>query len=375
MPREGSNRMPDPVVSVVMAVYNGEQFLAEAIDSILNQTFHDFEFIIVNDGSTDQTAEILRRYQHRDARVRVLHQENRGLVASLNRGCALAGGKYLARMDADDVSLPERLARQIAFMDTHHEIAVLGSAAQAMDIRGNDLGVHHPPCSQGYLRWRLLFQCPLAHSSTVIRREVFHRVGGYQTSAVHAEDYDLWCRISEVAGIANLPDILLKYRIHNNNISKTQRALQRANSLVISRTMIAMLLGTECDGALVACFSRESRRTARHLLDAAKLLNRLQQVMAADLALLPAERRLIRWDAAQRLLSLIDGGMGLRHGWRVCCWAMSMDPLCLARRGAGYGRWLAHLARQATRAFRRGGLAGMRASTADFLVRRKAART
>ncbi len=126
----------EPLVSVVMSVYNGERFLREAIESILSQTFRDFEFIIVNDGSTDGTAGILNSYALSDSRVRVFEQENMGQCASDNRGCSLARGKYIARMDSDDVSMRDRLERQIAFLENHEKVGLLGGAVEIIDDRG-----------------------------------------------------------------------------------------------------------------------------------------------------------------------------------------------------------------------------------------------
>ena len=131
--------MSSPIVSVVMSVLNGERFLREAVESILDQSLREFEFIIINDGSTDFSGSILDSYQHKDPRLRVVHQENMGLVESLNRGCGLARGKYIARMDADDIAIQDRLRWQADFMETHPEVGVVGGAVEVIDTTGRSL--------------------------------------------------------------------------------------------------------------------------------------------------------------------------------------------------------------------------------------------
>lgn len=212
--------MTAPSVSVVMSVFNGERFLREAVQSILNQSFCDFEFIVINDGSTDNSGSILDSYQRRDPRVRAYHQENRGLIESLNRGCGLAQGRYIARMDADDIAVSDRLARQIDFMEEHPEVAVLGGAVEFIDETGKALRVARHPLHHREIQ-RVLFDSSFMwHPSVVMRKAALIRVGGYRNVA-HAEDYDLWLRVADHFQMANLPEVLLKYRIHPAQVSVT----------------------------------------------------------------------------------------------------------------------------------------------------------
>jgi hypothetical protein len=197
-----------------MSVFNGERFLREAIDSILGQSFPDFEFIIINDGSTDGTASMLDSYAGSDPRVRVYHQENKGLVESLNRGCGLARGKYLVRMDADDVAVRDRLMRQIEFMERHAEIGVVGGAVEVIDRAGRPLGCWHLPVESEQIKKALLHSSPLRHPAVVIRKEAFLSVGGYRKLFAEAEDDDLFLRIAEHWRLANLEAVVLRYRIH-----------------------------------------------------------------------------------------------------------------------------------------------------------------
>jgi Glycosyl transferase family 2 len=203
-----------PLVSVVMAVFNGERFLREAMDSILQQSFRDLEFIVIDDGSTDQSGAILDSYQRNDPRVRVIHQENKKLVESLNRGCALATGKYIARMDADDVAVPDRLAWQIEFLEAHPEVAVLGGAVQFIDHSGKRLGIAPRPVHPRDVKRGLLDSSVVWHPSAVIRASALAETGGYRNAVVDAEDYDLWLRMADRFELANLAAVVLHYRIH-----------------------------------------------------------------------------------------------------------------------------------------------------------------
>ncbi len=211
--------MTEPAVSVVMSVFNGQRFLSEAMESILNQTFRDFEFIIINDGSTDGTASILDSYARSDPRVHVYPQENKGLIESLNRGCGLARGKYVARMDADDITLKDRLMQQIAFMEKHAGVGVLGSAVELVDEMGRRLRTERYPLDHAGIMSALAYRSPFTHPAVVLRKNVFVSVGGYRSVFVGAEDYDLWLRMAERCELANLEAVLLKYRLHPEQVT------------------------------------------------------------------------------------------------------------------------------------------------------------
>ncbi len=208
-----------PSVSVVMSVFNGERFLREAIESILSQTFSDFEFIIVNDGSSDGTAAILDSYAINDLRVHVYHQENRGAAESWNRGCSSARGKYIARMDADDIALNERLAQQIDFLEKHNEVGLLGGQLQFIDPTGNTLFNWRYPLNDQEIRSLLFHGNAFAHPAVVMRKEIFNIVGGYRKVFADTADYDLWLRIAGRCQVANLAEVVLKYRIHPGQVS------------------------------------------------------------------------------------------------------------------------------------------------------------
>lgn len=232
--------MSNPKVSVVMPVYNGELYLQQAVDSILNQTFTDFEFIIVNDGSIDNSFEILQSYH--DTRIKLINnQKNVGIIESLNKGLEIAKGRYIARMDADDVSLPERLQFQVSYLKTNREIALLGTWAQLIDKNGKVLGSICPPTDPLMLKWRMLFGNNIIHSSVMFVADKIREIGGYN-KLLHAEDYDLWSRIMIRYNISQLPQTLIQLRNHSEQISaKYPYIQQHAADLVVCRNLRYLL--------------------------------------------------------------------------------------------------------------------------------------
>lgn len=209
----------EPLISVVMPVYNGGKYLQEAIESILNQTEGDFEFIIINDGSTDDSAALIDKYRELDSRIKVITQENKGLISSLNTGIDEAKGKYIARMDADDVSLPERFRIQLECMEKNPKIGACGSWAKVFGEGKNHLIKH--PLSTKELKPKLLFSVCFAHPTVMLRKNVLlqHNLR-YSLSAEGVEDYELWTRLINVTEFANIQKILLKYRYVVSSISR-----------------------------------------------------------------------------------------------------------------------------------------------------------
>lgn len=228
-----------PAVSVLMSVYNGERFLAEAVESILTQTFPDFEFLIIDDGSTDSTAEILAAYARGDSRVRVVSQKNKGRTASLNEGIQLARGKYIARMDADDISLPQRLEKQLEFMTAHPETVLLGTAVEWMTQAGQIFRVENFPGGDAELREALRRENPFRHPTILMRKETVVAVRGYRQLFDESEDYDLWLRMAEVGQVASLDEPLVKYRIHPKQASASN-AKRQIECLLAARAAAAL---------------------------------------------------------------------------------------------------------------------------------------
>lgn len=219
----------NPKVSVVMSVYNGEDFLHQAIKSVLTQTFTDFEFLIVNDGSTDGTGEILASYY--DPRIIVIkNEENVGLAASLNRAITMARGEYIARQDADDISYPERFTNQVALLDSNPEIGIVGVKTEQIDSQNKVLQVLNPPTQNAELQATMLRFCCLIHGSTMFRRSAALNHGGYNIQMRTGQDYDFWLRISENWDMVSLPHSLYCYRRHDGMASQERQAEQTRNA-------------------------------------------------------------------------------------------------------------------------------------------------
>ncbi len=208
-----------PLVSVVLPIYNGGPYLEASIRCMLDQTFTDFEFIIVDDGSTDGSADVVMRFS--DPRIRFQRQTNQGLAATLNTAIGSARGKWIARQDQDDISVPERLAAQLSFLQRHPHIRLLGTWAKVVDSEGRTIGVHEHPTTHGSIRFDLLIDNPFVHASTIFSKELWREVGGYDTDKRVFEDYDLWSRMVEHAEAANLPEHLVHYREVGTSISRT----------------------------------------------------------------------------------------------------------------------------------------------------------
>jgi hypothetical protein len=218
-----------------MSVFNGERFLHEAIESILSQSFRDLEFIIINDGSTDGTSGILDYYARKDARVRVCHQQNKGFNVSLNFGVRSARGKYIARMDADDIAISDRLMRQVKVMEKNPDLGIVGGAIHIIDAIGDSVGFERFPTNDQQIKEMLLQgSCALCHPAVLMRTEVVLALGGYRPIALDASDYDLWLRISDRFLMANLPDAVLKYRRHTSQVS-IRKFKQQALSALAAR--------------------------------------------------------------------------------------------------------------------------------------------
>jgi GT2 family glycosyltransferase len=212
-----------------MSVYNGERFLELAIDSILAQTHSDFEFLILDDGSSDGSADILAAYAKQDSRIRIISRENKGLVVSLNELIANAKTPIIARMDCDDIAHPERFAKQIAFLDANPDYGVVGTWIDCIDADGAILspkGEDHPTDHDAFLS-RIGTDTTLCHSSVMMRRELVNRAGGYHTAFKHCEDLDLWLRLASLTKLCSIPERLMQYRHWEAQVSNRHAYTQR----------------------------------------------------------------------------------------------------------------------------------------------------
>lgn len=220
--------MNNPLVSVILPCYNAEDFIEASIKSIMDQTYSNLEIIAIDDCSTDNTFSILQILSKNDNRIKILQNEkNAGLVSSLNNGIINAKGKYIARMDADDISLPQRIERQIKFMEQHVDVALCGSDYLTINSKNKEIGKISFPSENEEIKAALLFTNAFAHPTVVIRKEILERCGPYEEGLVPAEDYELWIRIAENYKIANIPAYLLKYRVHESNLTLTKKENQK----------------------------------------------------------------------------------------------------------------------------------------------------
>ena len=218
----------DPQVSVVMPVYNTERYVAEAVESILAQTFRDFEFLVFDDGSADRSLEILQTYTDRDDRIRVFAKPHRGYVPWLNEGIRIARGEFIARMDADDISLPQRFARQVEYLRRQPECVAIGCDMLVIDPDGDSLNQETHYIEGEVIEAALLKgeHGVIAHPTCMMRRSVLLAIGCYREEYETIEDFDLWFRLAEKGRLANLPEVLFKYRLHHASVVHTQVARQ-----------------------------------------------------------------------------------------------------------------------------------------------------
>jgi len=250
-----------PRISVVMPAFNAAAHVGAAVESILGQTYGDFELVVIDDGSTDGTAEIVGR--HADPRIRLLRNpRNLGLIATLNRGLRECRGELVARMDADDISLPGRFAAQLRFLDAHPEVGICGTSIETFGARTERWTI---VCDPALLRAEMLFSSAFSHPTVMFRRALLLRHGlAYDPAYPHAEDYALWARFAAVTELANLPEVLLRYRLHGESVSERHHPLQQATADRIRREQLRRL-GLEASDRQLA-LHRTLMRGAPHTL-------------------------------------------------------------------------------------------------------------
>jgi glycosyltransferase involved in cell wall biosynthesis len=335
-----------PAVSVIMPVRNGAVWLAESVASIQAQDFAGFELLIVDDGSTDATPALLASFAAADPRIRVFHQPPQGIVAALNTAIAQARAPYLARLDADDRARPDRLSKQLAFMDAHPEIGLLGTWAEVIDGAGTRVGCLAPPAGPARLARVLARTNPFVHSSVMMRTALVRRLGGYRAAFRAAEDYDLWLRMAEAAGVANIAEDLVQYRRHAASQSQRDAVRQAFSGRLAQRAAAARRSGApDLAAALTAppdwwekdaetAFYGDDVGLYRFLdTDAQQAPRHVRAVTARLLSLSHVERRLAQqslramlretrpagWQRVEfaLLIAALHPGRALRFAWDV----------------------------------------------------------
>jgi len=260
-----------------MAVYNGEKYLREAIESILDQTYTNFEFLIINDGSSDKTEEIILSYN--DKRIRYIkNEQNLKLIASLNKGLDLAKGKYIARMDADDISMPKRLEKQVEFLEKHPKVGLLGTWVRTRGLKEN-YDVHF---EQGHskIRARLFLTNYIHHPTVMVRMDVLNINNLHYPNVPHAEDYALWIKLSEYCELEIFPEVLLNYRVHEQNISVIHKLAQVERTQELRRTQFDDLNILYTAEALQSYVTFLHSPTSIHRNEFANLLRFIEQIVS-----------------------------------------------------------------------------------------------
>jgi len=294
-----------------MAVYNGARHLAKSVESILGQTFPQFEFLIIDDGSTDESAAILDQYA--DSRIRVIHTENKGLGAALSLGVQESRAPFIARMDADDIALPHRLGFQIEALRTRPNLGLVDGGTIWIDEQDRTLLTsrrpsHIPPM---LLRWQLLWQNLVTHPTVMLRRSVLEQAGQNYDSACSVEDYDLWSRINLITFIQHLPGYALRYRRTETGMTMTRDLSQMDTMETIQSRQFTQLLGKPLPGTSTRCFAALSLQTSLPVeeyplqTDSRELIRDTEAIKAAFFDRFdppPDERRLIHQDLAHRYL-------------------------------------------------------------------------
>ncbi len=239
--------LENPKITVLLSVFNDEKYISEAIDSILSQTFKDFELLIIDDCSTDGTIDVIQNYK--DPRIRlIVNKKNIDITKSLNKGLKLARGTYIARHDSDDLSTPERLEKQFNFLEDNKDYAAVGSRTEFIDGNCNHIGYWKQEISAEEIFYALSYRCCLTSSSMIFNKEIISKIGGYDESSSHAEDYELFYRISRKYKIYVIPEYLIKYRIRENQrfsinyIATSDRTFKIASKTKIDKKLLEYLL-------------------------------------------------------------------------------------------------------------------------------------
>ncbi len=299
--------MENVKISIIMPVHNGENYLRPAMESIFGQTLSNFEFIIINDGSTDNTEKVINSYK--DRRVILLNNKERiGVSKSLNRAVEISRGEYIARMDADDISLPKRLEKQFIFLENHKEIGVLGSNAYLINSEGKEIGKYIRPDSLVLIKWTALFSNPMIHPS-IMARTLILKENKYDERLKNGQDYELWSRLIFTKNISfvNLNEPLLKYRIHTESV--TQTAILENNkkgSLQISANNLnyLKLIPEEKKSGYLQIISGP-KLTIKNIYYLFKIINKLQEKFIEKENLPPNEINSIKKNNYKRYFSII----------------------------------------------------------------------
>lgn len=291
-----------PTISVVLSVYNGARFIRDAARSVLRQTFPDFEFILIDDGSTDDTSRILDELNDNRI-VRIKNETNIGLVRSLNRGLETAKGRYIARADADDISDLTRFETQVRYLEAHPKVGVLGTAVRQTDVHGHELSVLRPPEDHAAILWELVFGLPFIHPSVMMRRDTLVSVGGYDPAFIHIEDTELWSRLAAKTRFANIPDVLTEKRVHGDSIGSRYAKVQYRSGIVVRKRFFREIIGREISDAIAGWMMQPERAlTPSATEDAATVVREFFELLKKIPDTSPAGMDFLRSNVEKKLL-------------------------------------------------------------------------
>ena len=344
-------KIKKPLLSVYMPVLNAAPYLSTAIESILNQSFSNFEFIIVDDHSTDKSWSIIKKYAKLDKRIRIYRNRiNLGVSLTSNIAIAESHGKYLARMDADDISLPERFSKQAEFMETHPDLGIFGSGMRYMDESGRLLSI--PPLFQGDLsiHWHSLFESPFSNPTVMIRKSILDQYYlQYDLSSVYGEDYELWSRLLPLTKGENLSDVLLYYRLHPDSITHRYRHIDIKQEMAVNvaaRAVRAYLPDLhipeqeiiELQRAIWGVSTVDKRQRAHLLPIYFKIWDEFCRKNQGNPDLSPLEREVIAWAGRMLLYPPLQPGSIERlffltnKNWKWPLYLLGQIPYFLSRR-------------------------------------------
>lgn len=317
-----------PKISVLLPVYNGEKYIREAIDSILNQTFSDFELIIIEDGSEDKTKIIVS--QIIDPRIiLIFNEKNIGIINSLNTGLSIAKGEFIARMDADDISHTSRFEKQVFFLDAHPDVGVLGTFMEQIDETGNILSIFEPPEDHDLIAWCMVFDCVVAHATIMARRTLLDDVGRYNPIFIHAEDTELWSRLIFITRFSNIPEVLYLRRLHKNSISNQFANVQLKQDILIHHKLLENILHNVVDekdaNAFFGAWSQRNTLNAKTVLLIEKIMQELFCNFKKNSLKSKQNIPQIRRDIVNRLFCLIPRSIGFLEIFSIIKFALKID--------------------------------------------------
>lgn len=328
-----------PKISVIIPIYNGEKYLRETLDSILSQTFADFELIAVDDGSTDSSLIILGEYAELDDRVKIYrNRENMGIAYTTNFGIEQAKGEYIALTDQDDISFAKRFENQVKYLEEHPDIAVIG--AQVISINSDFVQNRKSknPQTPGAVRWGLIFGCLIANSVVMMRKDIFLKFNFRYGPAKTAQDYELFTRISPFFKLAILPDTLLYLRSHENNTSKLNFELQQQEAYDIIRMNVKNLIGDDLPDEIISgiLFAKHQKKhkTIKDVGIAWRISNVLVKLMhnAMHWELTDEDRFYIKQNTASRLRRIWQDMHYHPFLWPYVLYSVILDPDVLKRK-------------------------------------------